>query len=197
MTTRQISPPRRSRLGGIDGNESLTAAAAAVLTVLLAVEGVTILALGQLLRVHMFVGLLLIGPVALKLASTGYRFVRYYVRTPLYREKGAPVLPLRVLAPVLVVATVGVFVTGVALLLVGHKSDTLLLLHKVSFIVWGACFAVHFLWHLPRAWRVLRTGQRIPGSAARGTAVLGALAGGLVLALAALSFIGAWQRFHG
>ncbi len=195
--TRTIAPPGRSRLGGTDGNELLTGATGAVLTVLLVVEGLTIIALGQLLRVHMFVGLLLIGPVALKLASTGYRFARYYGGAPRYRAKGPPVLTLRLLAPVLVATTVGVFATGVALLLVGHRSDTLLMLHKVSFIVWGACFAVHFLWHLPRAWRALRTGRRIPGSAMRAVGVLAALAGGLALALAALSLIGAWQRFPG
>ena len=50
----------------------------------------------------MFVGLLLIPPVVLKLASTGYRFVRYYAGARAYREKGPPPLPLRLLAPVLV-----------------------------------------------------------------------------------------------
>ena len=44
---------------------------------LLAVIGVTILRIGQLLSVHLFVGMLLIGPVLLKMGSTGYRFLRY------------------------------------------------------------------------------------------------------------------------
>ena len=66
--------------GGVDGNARLTALAGAVLLVLLAVEGATILFLRPLLSVHVFVGMLLLGPVALKLASTGYRFVRYYTR---------------------------------------------------------------------------------------------------------------------
>jgi hypothetical protein len=51
----------------------LTAAVAAVLIVLLAVEGATIPWTRPLLTVHVFVGMLLLGPVALKLASTGYR----------------------------------------------------------------------------------------------------------------------------
>ena len=41
----------------------------------------------------MFLGVLLIGPVALKLASTGYRFVRYYTSEPRYRRKGPPPRP--------------------------------------------------------------------------------------------------------
>ena len=55
------------------GNERLTATAGAILLVLLAVEGVTILSIGQLLSFHIVVGLLIIPPVLLKLASTGYR----------------------------------------------------------------------------------------------------------------------------
>ena len=45
---------------------------------LLAAEGVTILRLGRLLTLHFFIGMLLVGPVALKAGSTIYRFVRYY-----------------------------------------------------------------------------------------------------------------------
>lgn len=35
---------------------------------------------------------MLIGPVALKLASTGYRFARYYTHSPPCRQRGAPAL---------------------------------------------------------------------------------------------------------
>src|SRR3954454_9812518 len=132
------SPPRaatraRLRLGGTAGNEVLTGVTALVLALLLAVEGITLLFLHQLLPAHMFVGLMLIGPVALKLASTGYRFACYYAGSRAYRVKGPPALPLRMLAPVLVVATIGVLASGVALLLMGHHSDTVLFVHKASF----------------------------------------------------------------
>ena len=66
------------RLGGARGNSLLTSLTAAVLLVLLAVEGATIPLIHQLLSLHVFLGLLLLGPVAFKLASTGYRFLRYY-----------------------------------------------------------------------------------------------------------------------
>ncbi len=70
----------RGRLigGGTEGNEQLTAITGAILLVLLAVIGLTILRIHLLISVHLFVGLLLIGPVALKLGSTGYRFARHY-----------------------------------------------------------------------------------------------------------------------
>jgi hypothetical protein len=190
---------RATGLGGADGNELLTIAAATVLTILLLAEGVTILQLNGLLGAHMFIGLVLIPPVLLKLASTGYRFTRYYAGSPVYRAKGPPQLPLRVLAPVLVAATVMVFATGVWLLLLGHRSDQVLMLHKVSFIVWGGLFGVHFLAYSPRVARSLvdRSGARaLGGGRARGALVVTAIAAGLALGLSLLSLIGGWHGRH-
>ncbi|HET9154605.1 MAG TPA: hypothetical protein VFN85_10885 [Solirubrobacterales bacterium] len=190
---------RRWALGGVAGNEILTSSVAAVLTVLLVAEGVTILQLGPLLVPHMVVGLMLIPLVGLKLAATGYRFARYYGRAPAYREKGPPLLPLRLLAPVLVAATLGVFGTGVALLAEGRRSGTLLLLHKASFVVWGAAFAIHFLAYLPRVLRSLRDDwsarrrRAVGGAGLRASLVGAAFGSGLVLALALLPAIDAWQ----
>jgi hypothetical protein len=101
------------------GNERLTAITAVVLLVLLALEGVTILAIRPLLSWHVFVGMLLIPPVTLKLASTGYRFWRYYSGSPEYVLRGPPHVLLRLLAPLVVVSTLAVFATGVGLLAFG------------------------------------------------------------------------------
>jgi hypothetical protein len=190
-------------VAGTEGNELLTSAAGAVLTTLLIAEGITILWLRGLRIEHMFIGLVLIPPIVLKLGSTGYRFARYYTGAPLYRAKGPPQLPLRLLAPFLVITTVLVFASGVALLLIGHRSGVVLELHKVSFIVWGACFGAHFLWYLPRAWTTLVTSlrasraERTPGSALRGLLVSASIGGGLALALALLSLIQSWHGRHG
>ena len=135
--------------GGTDGNERLTAATGVVLLVLLAVLGVTILRIGQLLWLHLFVGMLLIGPVLLKLTSTGYRFARYYTANPAYRRKGPPAAPMRLLAPLVVISTVVVFGSGVALLLAGPGSrSTLFPIHKLSFFAWLALTGLHVLGHL-------------------------------------------------
>jgi len=188
--------------GGTAGNEILTSATALVLTLLLIAEGITIIWIGGLRSEHMFIGMALIPPVLLKLGSTGYRFARYYLRTPAYREKGPPPLPLRLLAPGLVLTTLIVFVTGVALLLVGHKSDTLFTLHKIGFIVWGVLFVVHFLAHLPRMLRSLLadwTGEgrrRVPGAELRLGLVIAATGGGVALALAVLPLITGWHPGH-
>lgn len=204
MAARQQTAPSvgRNRLGGTDGNELLTSAVAIVLTLLLAAEGITLIDLRGLRGPHMFIGMLLIPPVLVKLASTGYRFARYYTGARPYRAKGPPVLALRLLAPLLVLSTIGVLASGVALLAVGHRSDPLMLLHKATFIVWAGCFGVHFLAYLPRVARSLgsaRTaGRRRPrGGALRLTLVAASAAGGVVLALAVVSAIGRWQGYDG
>src|ERR1700761_7276541 len=148
--------------GGTEGNERLTVATGALLIVLLAAVGVTIVFIGRLLWWHLFLGLMLIGPVALKVASTSYRFMRYYTAEPRYRRKGPPPPALRVLGPVLVGLTAVVLATGVALLLIGPSSrGTLVLVHKVSFIVWVAVTAVHIAGHLPELVRF----RRVPAEA--------------------------------
>lgn len=163
--TPSIEAASRSRAGllagGTDGNERLTVQAGALLFVLLAVLGVTIIRIGQLTWLHMFLGLLLIGPITLKLASTGYRFVRYYTAAPAYRRKGPPAIALRLLGPVLVLSTLGVFATGVVLLALGPGSrSSWLLVHKVFFFVWLAVTAVHVLGHLPELRRGLLGARR-------------------------------------
>ena len=189
----------RDRLGGPEGNEILTAGVATILTVLLIGEGITLLRMNGLRGVHMFIGLALIPPVLLKLASTGYRFARYYTGARPYRAKGPPLLPLRLLAPVLVVSTVGIFASGVWLLLLGHKSDQVLLLHKASFIVWAAVFGIHFLAYLPRmlgslgdGWSASR-GHAVAGSGWRWMLVVAALGAGIALAVSLLATIGGYH----
>ncbi|MGH2884576.1 MAG: hypothetical protein ACRDPA_18065 [Solirubrobacteraceae bacterium] len=187
--------------GGPDGNEQLTTVTGVILFVLLAIVGFTIPQLRQFIWLHLFVGLLVIGPVALKMASTGYRFVRYYTRNPEYRGKGPPEIPLRLIAPIVVLSTIGVFVTGIGLLIVGPADrNPMLLLHKVTFIVWVVFMSLHVLGHLPAVARALGVGGRgetavlgrTPGAAGRWIALAGAMVGGLVLALVLIPEFTAW-----
>jgi hypothetical protein len=204
--TRRASRLRALTGGGTMGNELLTAATGTALIVLLAVIGVTILRVRQLLSIHLFVGMLLIGPLALKLASTGYRFVGYYTANPRYRLKGPPLAPLRMIAPVVVISTLVVFASGVALLFAGPSSrQTLLPIHKISFFVWVAFMALHVLGHLadlPRALRAdySRTRQLsgdVTGRAGRMLALAGALAAGAVLAVLVIPQFGPWLHSSG
>ncbi len=197
------SPPPTD---GVDGNERLTAGAAVVLFVLLAVEGVTIVFLRPLFSVHVFVGMLLIPPVALKVGSTGWRFVRYYSGREEYVRKGPPLLPLRLLAPVVVVSTVAVFATGVALLVVGPGGGIVLGLHKASFVVWLVATGIHVLAHLgrmrriaPRDWRPER--PRLRGVSARRGLLAGSIVAGTILAITTIQYAQPWLHwiaaFHG
>ena len=193
---------RARRARGVEVNELLTSSAAALLTILLLAEGATIVDVRGLLTAHMFIGLALIPPVLLKLASTGYRFVRYYTGSPVYRAKGPPLILLRVLAPILVASTAMIFATGVWLLLLGHHSDQVLMLHKLAFFVWSGVFGAHFLAHLPRAARSLGAAwgssarRRPAGSWLSATLVAVSLGAGIALALALLSHITAWHGGH-
>ena len=216
-TNRQASASRpvwpiagRLTGGGTAGNERLTAATGAVLIVLLAVIGVTIIRIGQLLWVHLFVGMLLIGPLALKLSSTGYRFVRYYSANPSYRRKGPPPLPLRLIAPIVVISTLVVFASGVALLFAGPSSrGTLLPIHKVSFFVWVGFMAIHVLAHLPKILPALRAdyggstqlsrelgARATAGRDGRIISLTAALAGGTVLAILLIPEFSPWLTAH-
>lgn len=180
------------RGGGIDGNEQLTAITGVILIVLFAVLGVTIVRIGQLTWLHLFLGLLLLGPVLLKMASTGYRFVRYYLRDTVYRAKGPPMLAFRAMGPVVVLSTVVVFASGMWLLFAGprHRS-TLLLVHKASFVVWLVLMAIHVLAHLPGLGASLQP-SRGAGSLGRWIALGGALVGGALLAIVLIPHFGAW-----
>lgn len=201
--TESVRDPLRSRLlgGGIDGNEWLTAATGIALIVLLAVLGLTIVRIGQLIWLHLFLGLLLIGPVALKLASTGYRFMRYYTHSPRYVDRGPPVWALRSIAPVVVVTTAIVFASGIVLLFDGPRNRGLwLTIHKASFIVWLGFTGLHVLGHLPRVGQLLRVGPDSEddarlggdGSAGRWLALAGAVVAGAVLAIVLIPDFAPW-----
>ncbi len=195
-------PLQRLLDGGILGNERLTATTGVLLIALFAALGVTIVRIGSLLSAHLFIGLLLIPPVALKLASAGYRFGRYYTANPVYRRRGAPPTPLRLLAPLVVLSTAAVFATGVALLLVGPgSSGTLRLLHKASFFLWIAVTAIHTIGHLPdlaHVFTVRRSGRLeynpyAAGRTGRTISLAGVLVAGVVLALLLLPQSKAWS----
>ena len=167
---------------------------------LLPIEALTLLSLQSLLSVHMLVGVALIPPVALKLGSTFYRFLRYYAGSPSFREKGPPQLLMRLLvAPVLVASTIGLFASGVALLLLEHPNSFVYTIHKGSFIVWVGAIGIHvlvYLRHLPRLavadW--IRGKQEVPGRPLRRRVVAASLLAGGGVAVVALPVVAAWHR---
>ncbi|HVA59629.1 MAG TPA: hypothetical protein VNG13_03705 [Mycobacteriales bacterium] len=182
---------------GVEGNARLTGATGALLLLLLFAEGVTILAIRQLIGVHIFVGLLLVPPVLLKTGSTGYRFLRYYRGHRPYVRKGPPSLVMRVTGPLVVVSTVLVLASGIALLAVTPGAPgRLVAAHKVSFALWFAVMTVHVLGHLAETGRLAardwRRGGDRPGRALRRLLVAGSLAAGVGLAAAVFPAASPW-----
>jgi len=173
-----------------------------ILIVQLAVIGVTIVEMRQLVWVHLFVGLLLLGPVLLKISSVGYKFVRYYTRSPAYRRKGPPALIMRAIGPMVVLSTVGVLATGGILLLVGpSNSYPWLFLHKATFVVWVGFMSLHVVGHLPGVARALGVGRErdehrsgpVFGTMGRWIVITSAVVGGLILALVLIPDFSAWS----
>ena len=189
---------------GVVANSRLTASIGALLFVALFVEGITILDVNQMFALHAFIGLFLIPVSVLKMGSTGYRFVKYYRKDPAYRLKGPPHPILRIIGPIVIVSTMAVLGTGVALLSIGPKnSDTLITFHQASFIVWVSVTTIHVLGHIIETWRLTVDDLR-PAKAGRAGRVgvrrsllLASVVVGLGLGVASLGWNSAWaNRVH-
>lgn len=201
MSSPATSPPvPATGTAGAEGNSRLTAVNGTMLVALLAVEGVTVLDVRGLITLHVYLGVLLVGPVLLKCASTLYRFLRYYTGTHSYVEKGPPHVILRVLGPVVVLTSLAVLGTGIGLIYAGpsHRQP-LLTLHQASFIVWFGVTAIHVLGHALEAgsttWHELRDPRYAPAARRRRWRVLAlalSLIAGVGLATAVLPSAHAW-----
>jgi hypothetical protein len=194
-------PAADTEADGVEANARLTSSAAVLLLVLLAAEGLTLPAIHGLLRPHVYIGFALIPPVALKLGSTLYRFGRYYTRAPAYRQKGPPPTLLRMLGPVVVLSTVLLLASGVALLFfTGTWQHRMLTVHKASFILWFGAMAVHVVAHIietaqlaPRDW-LPRTTRSLPMAAGRRWIIAATVLAGGLLGAWGLGHVGGWHR---
>lgn len=145
--------PLRRLSSGVDANERLTAVTGLLLYLLVAAIVGTILFIRPLLVAHYLIGVLLIPPLALKVGSTGHRFARYYTRRPEYVLAGPPPIVLRLLiAPVLVVSTLAVFVSGLELWIFGLRfGSPWVSLHTLGAVAFMLSLAAHLLSHLRRS----------------------------------------------
>src|SRR2546423_1265363 len=183
----------------VDGNERMTALAGAVLLVLILVELVSAAILRTLLSIHVFVGVLLAGPLIVKLGSTGWRFFRYYTGSPAFVRRGPPHLALRVMAPLLIATTLVVIGSGIGLVVTGPRfARPLLPLHGFSVLVWLPLIAIHvfaYLWRVPRLvandWSK-QAAEQAPGRGPRLGVNLGALMLGAIAAVLLLSGATPW-----
>lgn len=201
VTMEESDRRRRARpRSNPDGNERLTAAVGALLLVPIIAELVSVLlGVHSFMSLHVFVGLVLIPPVLLKLASTGWRFARYYLRNEPYVVHGPPILVMRVLAPLLVAATVVLFGSGVAMgFLHGHALELARRLHGPASVVWLVLVGLHVLAYLKRslvagtADLFARTRSRVLGARSRAVLVAAAVLAGLGVAVATVPLQHHW-----
>ncbi len=176
------------RYKSVEANARFTAALAALLLVLLFVEGITLLKIANLIQVHVFIGMVLIPVVVLKIGSTTYRFIKYYAGHKGFQQKGPPVILLRVLGPFLVILTLVLLITGFALLEVPlSMRNSILFLHKASFVLWFIAMAVHVLGHLSETIKFapkdyyLKTRRQLKGAGLRQWTIAAGLAVGVLL----------------
>jgi hypothetical protein len=186
--------------GPTEGNHKLTALAGSLLALLLALVFLTGLLMDAWWHIHYVVGFVLIPVVALKLASTGYRAIRYYTRNPIYRDAGPPEMLPRLTAPILVLSVVIALATGVALYVERSRGGTLSTLHTDAAVVSACLVGLHLLTYAPDALRTTARELRMRLSrlaAIRVAAVISALILGIILAALTYS-AGVWpSRPHG
>ena len=185
----------------MEGNARLTGLTAAVLFLLFAAEGFTVLRVHSLLTAHVIIGMVMVPIVIVKMGSTLWRFARYYLGDPEYRRKGPPPVLLRLLGPFVVVLTVAVLATGIALLFVpaADRSEWMFL-HKATFILWLGAMSLHVLGHLLETatltWSDLsrRTRRQVRGAGAREWLLVSALVFGILLAILVTPRVNGWQQ---
>jgi multisubunit Na+/H+ antiporter MnhB subunit len=205
--------PVIGRTAGPAGNAQLTAWTGLLLLALAVVELVTLIDVRELLSWHVVVGVLLVAVATLKIASAGWRFLRYYGRNRPYRRAGPPPLLLRILGPFVVLATVAVLGTGLWLIAVGPESGhttlvtvlgqriDLLSLHQASFIVFAVAAGLHLLARFVPAVvlateRGHRDDGRLRGRGPRIAVLVAALVAGALAAALILPAAAPWRNEH-
>ena len=197
---------------GPAGNAELTAWTGLLLLGLIVVELVTLLDVRGLLSWHVVVGVLLSAVAALKIATTGWRIVRYYTGNRPYQQAGPPPLLLRLLGPLVIIGTVAVLASGLWLIVAGPTGSRQplatvlglrldwLSIHQASFLVFAVVVGLHTLARLLPAFRLgtgrSRTdggGGRLRGWTPRLAILAATLAAGALAAALVLPAASGWQ----
>jgi len=197
LARRSLDRLARCFPGGAAGNRNLTALLGAVLLVGIVGElGTLALGLRQTLPAHIALGVALIPIVALKLASTGWRMIRYYTSAPEYRAEGPPRPFLRGIAPLVAGSTIALLGSGVGLIVAGPHAHFFRAVHSASFAVFLLVVGAHALAYLPKLRRFAfadwASGRRTQGHQLRRGLVAFVLVSAGAVAIAALQTTGPW-----
>lgn len=205
------SDPVLPRTGGPAGNAALTAWTALVLLVGSVAELLTLFDVGGLISWHVAIGALLVPPALLKVGSTGWRMLRYYVGDAPYRTAGPPPLALRLLGPWVVVSTLGLLGSGILLIVLGqHRAQrpflsvasvslSWLTVHQACFAVWCVATGLHLLGRIVPALRLtFGPGDTagVPGAWTRWLLLGAAVVAAVALAVVLVHADGSWAVQH-
>lgn len=192
--------------GGPAGNARLTAVTGLVLLVLFLAELVTLLDVTGLIGWHVAIGVLLVPPALLKTATTGWRIVRYYGGQRAYRLSGPPPMLLRLLGPLVVLSTLGLLGSGLALIALGPSASRSTLLdalgrqvdavtvHQAFFACWAVATGLHALARLGPALVLAGRPSGVPGERRRLAALIITLVIAVVAAVLLLGTADAWRH---
>jgi hypothetical protein len=190
--------------GGPAGNARLTAVTGLVLLAGFLAELVTLLDVSGLIDWHVAIGVLLVPPALLKTASTGWRIVRYYTGSRAYRASGSPPMLLRLLGPVVVLSTLGLLGSGLALIALGPDASRHILVralgqrvdavtvHQAFFAAWAVATGLHLLARLAPAIALAGRGVAVPGGRRRVAAIAGTLVAAAIAAVLLVGAASAW-----
>jgi hypothetical protein len=183
---------RRAALPGKrnpDGNSRLTGISAGFVLPLFLVEVVTVvLGVKSVITLHVVIGLILLGPALLKLASVTYRIVSYYRSVGAYQQRGRPTVGLRLLGAALGVLFVLLMASGLVLIVGPNGAHSPgRAIHVVTAYLVVLLLVVHLAIHFLPAARMASADMRprtaVRGARSRWLALLVSLAAGGVLAL--------------
>lgn len=184
------TPPPPPDKRNADGNTRMTGMSASLVLPLFLFEVATVvLGVKSVITLHVAVGLLLLGPVLLKLASVTYRMASYYRRVSEYRKRGKPAVALRLLGGALAVLVVLLLASGLVLIVGANAAHgAARAIHVVSAYLGVLLLIGHVAIHLRTAARVTladvrRGAAAVPGARSRWLAILASLAIGGTLAL--------------
>jgi hypothetical protein len=193
--------PALARSGGPAGNAQLTAWMGLVLLVLFLAELVTLLDVRGLISWHVAIGALA------KTGTTTWRILRYYTGSAPYQQAGPPPLLLRLLGPLVVLTTLALLGTGIALVAFGPDSSstpivtvagrdvTAVTLHQASFLAWAVATGLHVLTRTVPAIRLTAahpSAGQVAGIVPRAVILTATVALAAAVAAITLSLAGSW-----
>ena len=135
------------------GNLILTSHAGLIILFGLALLYLSGLAFAPLRPMHFAIGFALIPLLVVKLCSTGWRALRYYLGRGAYRTAGPPWLLPRLIALPLVVSVVLATISGVVLWAEGTDHGTWATVHADSVVALAVLALVHLAVYLRKAAR--------------------------------------------